>query len=76
MDWRLTYRSEEDMEALLAVLEEKLTTNVSVFTDAWSAIQYATAERLGTGTGSSGSRDRHLTTPPRILSRQVAGFSL
>jgi hypothetical protein len=45
MDWRLTYRSEQDMEALLAVLESNLASNARVFTDPWNAILYATAER-------------------------------
>ena len=50
MDWKLTYRSEGDMKALLAVVEESLATNVRVFADSWNAIIYATAEKSSTTT--------------------------
>jgi extracellular factor (EF) 3-hydroxypalmitic acid methyl ester biosynthesis protein len=46
MVWKLIYRTEPEMQALLGVLDEKTATNMQTFTDPINAIVYATAEKV------------------------------
>ncbi len=45
MDWFLIYRSEQDMEKMMTVLDKDHLSDVRVFTDPMNAIVYATAEK-------------------------------
>jgi len=47
MDWRLIYRSKQEMAALFHILEG-LAKNVEIFTDPMNAIVYATAQKQWT----------------------------
>jgi len=45
MDWWLIYRSKQDMEAMVEVLDRDRVNNVEIFTDPMNAIVYATAQK-------------------------------